>query len=262
MYDMIRLGCIGLEDREMRVLKSIFVLSPELKDHYQLIDNSALREADIVLVNADNEVAIQQWNKLYQINTLVKPLALSGQGKMLGDGIPLQLPIRLPRLVEALKSAVKENTHFDVPSEEVDKDQLLRVLIVDDSFPVRKYMESKVVDLVEVSVQLSFAGSGEEALVKCKGRNYDLVFLDVMMEGMDGYKVCKIIKSRYSAYVVMLTSKKSPFDKVRGTMSGCDAYITKPPEDKRLKEEMDKSLKYRAKQRKKHANGSGQKGLY
>ncbi len=68
-----------------------------------------------------------------------------------------------------------------------------------------------------------------------------------MMEGMDGYQVCKALKSNKSSYVVMLTSKKSPFDRVRGTMSGCDAYVTKPPEDKRLAEEIEKSLKLRAK---------------
>ena len=43
----------------------------------------------------------------------------------------------------------------------------------------------------------------------------------------------------------MLTSKKSPFDKVRGTMSGCDAYVTKPPSDECLVKEVQKCIKYK-----------------
>lgn len=262
MHDIISLGCLGLQDREMRVLKSIFILSPELKEHYKLTDDSALHKADLVLINADSENAIRQWNKLIKINTLAKPLALSGQGRTIGDADSLRLPIRLPNLVEALKDVVKDTTHFEIPSDNTNGGPALRILIVDDSFPVRKYMEQKVADLLDIPAQISFAESGEEALVKCKGRSYDLVFLDVMMEGMDGYKVCKTIKSRYSSYVVMLTSKKSPFDKVRGTMSGCDAYITKPPEDKRLKEEIGKSLKYLAKHGKKNNEKLEQNILY
>ena len=72
-------------------------------------------------------------------------------------------------------------------------------------------------------------------------------YLDVVMEGVDGYKVCKQIKSQHDVHIAMLTSKKSPFDKVRGTMSGCDAYVTKPPTDQRLKEEIEKSIHHRAK---------------
>ncbi len=262
MHDIIKLGYIGLEDREVRVLKSIFILSPDLKERYSLISPNELPEADLVLVNADNEKAVKYWNKLTIVNKGAEPMALSGEGKTIGDAESLKLPIRLPRLVEALEHVVKENTNIDLVAGNTSGEPALRVLIVDDSFPVRKYMEQKIVALVDFPVRLSFAESGEEALSKCKERSYDLVFLDVMMEGMDGYKVCKAIKSRHFSFVVMLTSKKSPFDKVRGTMSGCDAYITKPPEDIRLKEEIAKSVKYRNKQEKKSSAGLAQNGLY
>ena len=108
-------------------------------------------------------------------------------------------------------------------------------------------MEQKLAEIIRFPTRLSLTASGEEAMVKFAKRDFDLVFLDVIMEGVDGYKVCKAIKSRYSAYVVMLTSKKSPFDKVRGTMSGCDAYITKPPADQRLVDEVEKCVKWRSK---------------
>lgn len=262
MHDIIKLGYIGLEDREVRVLKSIFILSPELKESYSLVNEGDLPEADLVLVNVDSEKALRYWSKLTAVNKLAKPLALSAKGRSIGDVEPLKLPIRLPGLIEALEHAVKDSTLFDVADGNASGSSMFRVLVVDDSFPVRQYMEQKIIELVETPVQMSFAESGEEALVKCKEFYYDLVFLDVVMEGMDGYKVCKAIKSSYASYVVMLTSKKSPFDKVRGTMSGCDAYITKPPEDKRLKEEIKKGLKFKMKHPAKDAERAGSSGIY
>lgn len=245
MDEFIKLGHLGLGSREIRVLKSVFSLSPDLKQHYVLTDQSELRGANVVLVNADSREAVQQWNRLSAVNKQAKPMALSSQGNAIGDSEPLALPIRLPRLIKALQEAAKDSTVMNLPSSGGDNQPVLRILVVDDSLPVRKYMEQKIAESVETSTQISFAGSGEEALLKCKGRAYDLVFLDVVMDGMDGYKVCKTIKSNYKTYVVMLTSKKSPFDKVRGTMSGCDAYITKPPEDKRLKEEIRKGFRHK-----------------
>jgi twitching motility two-component system response regulator PilG len=96
-------------------------------------------------------------------------------------------------------------------------------------------MEQKIPLLCQTQIDLSFAASGEEAMKKVKQESPDLIFLDVMMPDVDGYKVCKWIKSiQPTAHVAMLTSKKSPFDKVRGAMSGCNDYLTKPPEDSTL----------------------------
>jgi DNA-binding response OmpR family regulator len=81
--------------------------------------------------------------------------------------------------------------------------------------------------------------SGEEALAIVAKQSYQFVFLDVMMEGLDGYKTCRAIKSNKARrgpppIVVMLTSKGGTIDKIRGNMAGCDAYLTKPLNEKRL----------------------------
>jgi two-component system, cell cycle response regulator len=71
------------------------------------------------------------------------------------------------------------------------------------------------------------------------------VFLDVIMPGIDGYQVCKLIKSKRAANktaVIMLTSKGSPFDRIRGAMAGCDAYLTKPVDEDKLLESIVKFL--------------------
>ncbi len=112
-----------------------------------------------------------------------------------------------------------------------------RVLVVDDSLAVRKFMETR---LAPYAFGVDFAESGEQAIGFTGERTYTCVFLDVILPGVDGYQVCKLIKGKKSAEkptaVVMLTSKSSPFDKIRGTMAGCDAYLTKPVDEDRLLE--------------------------
>jgi twitching motility two-component system response regulator PilG len=108
------------------------------------------------------------------------------------------------------------------------------VLVVDDNLTVREFMAQK---LAPFRFNVEFAESGEKALFMCSQRHYTCVFLDVVMPGMDGYQVCKHIKGRkgvQKSNVIMLTSKSSPFDKIRGTMAGCDAYLTKPVNEERL----------------------------
>jgi two-component system, cell cycle response regulator len=108
------------------------------------------------------------------------------------------------------------------------------VLVVDDNMTVREFMAGK---LAPFQFNVEFAESGEKALFMCSQRHYTCVFLDVVMPGMDGYQVCKHIKGRRTVRrtnVVMLTSRSSPFDKIRGTMAGCDAYLTKPVDEEKL----------------------------
>ena len=248
MHDQIRMGHLGLSDSEVRVLKSIFFLAPQLKESYVLTGYDMLEQADLVLVNIDNSEAINKWNVIARVNRLATPITLSARGKTINGIVPLTLPIRLQKLIESLEEVIKDRTDFKNLDNSAKSETVLNVLIVDDSYPVRKYMEQKLAKLIRLPIRLSLTASGEEAMAKFKNRDFDMVFLDVMMDGVDGYQVCKAIKSRYSAYVVMLTSKKSPFDKVRGTMSGCDAYLTKPPEDKRLIEEIQNCVNWRAKE--------------
>ena len=68
----------------------------------------------------------------------------------------------------------------------------------------------------------------------------------MVLPGIDGYQVCKLIKSNKQAIkrtaVVMLTSRSSPFDKLRGSLAGCDEYLTKPVDENHLLEVIAKFL--------------------
>jgi two-component system cell cycle response regulator len=243
VHDDIKLSYLGLTDNEVRVLKSIFTLAPQLSENFSLTSPSDLEEVDVFLVDADDPQAIARWRQIKQKNDLAMSLMLSSQGESAEGDVTLQRPIRVQKLIAALDDIIAEQTQSSYTT--LISEPEVCALIVDDSYPVRKYMEHKLSELIKEPMKLSFAASGEEAIDRVNAKNYDIIFLDVMMEGVDGYKVCKAIKASKKAYIVMLTSKKSPFDKVRGTMSGCDAYVTKPPSDECLVKEVQKCIQRR-----------------
>ncbi len=105
------------------------------------------------------------------------------------------------------------------------------ILVVDDSDIALRFMANS---LGRFGFEVHLSRSGEEALTRVATTHYEFVFMDVTMPGIDGYQTCKLIKKRpYAAgrrapTVVMLTSRGGMVDKMRGTLSGCDAYLTKP----------------------------------
>lgn len=111
-----------------------------------------------------------------------------------------------------------------------------RVLVVDDSDVALKFMQNR---LRQFGYDGQLARSGEEALAMVAETPYKFVFLDVMMAGLDGYQTCRAIKQNKSHHgtaprVIMLTSKGGTIDKIRGSMAGCDAYLTKPLNERQL----------------------------
>jgi len=103
-----------------------------------------------------------------------------------------------------------------------------KVLVVDDSATIRKLISSKI----ELSGHEAICVSdGIEALEKIKEFVPDLVLLDIMMPQLDGYQVCKFIRSNEATKdvpIVMISGKDGFFDKIRGRMAGTTGYITKP----------------------------------
>jgi two-component system cell cycle response regulator len=109
-----------------------------------------------------------------------------------------------------------------------------RILVVDDILPNVKLLEAK---LSSEYYDVLTATSGEEALQRVAQDSPDLVLLDVMMPGMDGFEVCRRIKAN-PAYahipVVMVTALTDSTDKVRGLEAGADDFLSKPVNDTAL----------------------------
>jgi two-component system, cell cycle response regulator len=114
------------------------------------------------------------------------------------------------------------------------------VLVVDDSDIVRRTMLRKINDYGHTT---DLAANGEEAMAMLLNHKYRVIFLDVLMPGLDGLEICKRIKRSVeyrSTAVYMLTSKDGLFDRVRATMAGCDGYLVKPLESKKLRDVLEK----------------------
>jgi DNA-binding response OmpR family regulator len=100
-----------------------------------------------------------------------------------------------------------------------------RILLVDDELSVQKLL---AYPLRKEGYDVVPALDGREALERLRDDNFDLVVLDVMLPRMDGFDVCRAIRSRSTVPIIMLTAKTEETDKVLGLELGADDYITKP----------------------------------
>ena len=106
-----------------------------------------------------------------------------------------------------------------------------RVLVVDDILANVKLLEAR---LSAEYFDVLTAYNGQEALDICERERVDVVLLDVMMPGMDGFEVCRRIKADPKTMhmpVVMVTALDQPSDKVQGLRGGADDFLTKPVDD-------------------------------
>src|SRR5436853_2344088 len=106
-----------------------------------------------------------------------------------------------------------------------------RVLVVDDVPTNVKLLEAR---LSAEYFDVLTATSGAEALAICERAECDVVLLDVMMPDMDGFEVCRRLKSDPRTHhipVIMVTALDQPSDRVRGLEAGADDFLTKPVSD-------------------------------
>ena len=103
-----------------------------------------------------------------------------------------------------------------------------QVLVVEDSVQIREmildYFSAKGGD----TIQLTAAADGNKGLEYVYEHEYDLVLLDIMLPGIDGYEVCQRIRKNHNTPIIMLSAKGEVFDKVLGLKMGADDYIMKP----------------------------------
>ncbi|MBQ2645482.1 response regulator transcription factor [bacterium] len=101
-----------------------------------------------------------------------------------------------------------------------------RLLVVDDDTDIRELLEF---DLAQSGYDVDTAKDGSEGLQKALSNHYDLILLDVMMPKINGFDVCKNIKSHKPEIpILLLTAKGTINDKTIGFNSGADDYIVKP----------------------------------
>ena len=106
-----------------------------------------------------------------------------------------------------------------------------RVLVVDDDKNIcellRLYLEKEGYGVI-------LAQDGEEAVVKFNALKPDIILLDIMLPGIDGWQVCREIRKKSNVPIIMITAKVETFDKVLGLELGADDYIVKPFDTKEV----------------------------
>ncbi|MBZ0113484.1 MAG: response regulator [Thermoanaerobaculia bacterium] len=120
------------------------------------------------------------------------------------------------------------------------------ILVVDDEPDVRRMLQ---VILDRNGYEVQVVSSGLAALMAVNDETPDLILLDIMMEGMDGWEVLKLLKMEERTRgipVVILSARVEPRDKVRGLQEGAVDYITKPFSVKDVLESIHLILKPRA----------------
>ncbi len=253
---------MGLQEFDKRVLTSIFRLSLSRDRSYAETQLDSQNPADIILLNRSNDAVMADYQKRFvgqeakpRIPTILLSREKPDTPYFYHIGLPLRAPLVLGVLDEVTIKELNFIPELTIGNEDSNETlstgimrkiadapsvlQQAQVLVVDDSPTVRKQIEMQ---LKLLGFAADSAADGETALEMVQRWKYRIIFLDVVMPGIDGYKVCKAIKKlplTRHVPVIMLTGKSSPFDRVRGTLAGCDSYLTKPVE----REAFEKTVK-------------------
>ena len=100
-----------------------------------------------------------------------------------------------------------------------------KILIVEDEVAIAD-LEKDYLELSDFTVDI--CNTGDEGLEAALKGNYDLVILDLMLPGLDGFEVCRRIREEKDIPILMVSAKKDDIDKIRGLGLGADDYMTKP----------------------------------
>ena len=103
--------------------------------------------------------------------------------------------------------------------------EMSRVLIIEDEEAIAD-LEKDYLELSEFEV--SVENRGDTGLKAALSEDFDIIILDLMLPGMDGFEICKKIREQKNVPILMVSAKKDDIDKIRGLGLGADDYMTKP----------------------------------
>lgn len=103
---------------------------------------------------------------------------------------------------------------------------MTKILLVEDEDSIRKFVK---INLEREHYKVFEAASGEEGLEVARREKPEIVVLDIMLPGIDGFEVCRILRNEFPELgIIMLSAKSEDLDKIMGLQYGSDDYLTKP----------------------------------
>ncbi len=257
------LGILGLNRRERAIVLSLCGLSRSRERRYRVVGSTESTQAQILVADLDDSDAVARLEQLEEVNANMPAVLVSGEhqklsGKPYGliragiagrllkllDMITIRELKYVPELVVGAAGSNAPGLEERILSgNQAQAKQRARVLVVDDSAAVRVQMKL-VLELHGLEVE--FAEDAEKALELVARREYQIIFLDIVLPEMDGYAACKRIKAgglNQDTPIIMLTGKSRTFDRIRGVMAGCSRYVCKPIDASALRSLLDEYLK-------------------
>ncbi len=237
--EQIGVCLVGISIDDALKLRKIFQLSSTRKRCY--VENAIDSEKEVqIIISGDPEITVKDdqvlvtYGKDYSNSSFhLQPPLMSLRVLRVLDGIELKKSenfsvINTPSKLDRVKALDKDTVNeTETQSEKISS---YRVLIVDDSVLIHKALEIEL-NKASFNTQNEYTESGEDCLKLISENQYDMIFLDIMMPGIDGFETCTEIR-KVTSYkkvpIIMLSAKTSPVDEVKGVMAGCTSYLTKP----------------------------------
>lgn len=251
---------LGFEEKERMLFRNILKISEQRPLEFRAFTSSRDTRPHVVIVNADHAESLSKWHAYRSgLGTHVVSAIFLCRGQAPeGSRYVLNRPFLATRLFSLLERVVTEEHGYQPAAAFAQDDMLLltdervprpvgeskprlvpvappartdvrtTALVCDDSLPVRIQMKGVLEKVVD---EVDFAETGEDALELAAKKQYDIIFLDVILPGIDGYETCRRIRKdlrRDKTPILMLTSNSSPADRVKAKLAGCDTYLIKP----------------------------------
>jgi two-component system, cell cycle response regulator len=255
MSGQIAIALCGLSAKDARLIEIVSSRAPG-QHKFVCVDAAANSPCQIAMIDMQSPTGPETFQRVRASNPKVVPVCISDMGTMGESRFRLARRSLLLHLLRVLEQICEEElrgakvstlqpransttptatsnssnafSNLPTPSAAVKKLEPLCALVVDDSNTVRTQLQAA---LQRVGIQAQLAENAEQASKILQTRAMDLIFLDVVMPGMDGYDLCRQIKQNSYTRgipIIMLTSRSSPFDRARGALAGCDSYLVKP----------------------------------
>lgn len=242
---------IGLDAKETAIFDRVVSFNKTHGLEAGVVDDMA--DADLFVVADSSYSTVEHLS-----NSKTMVVVANNEDIELGDfqvGRPLMITKVMNLLKDALENAKQKkangsNAESNAPSTvaaSVDVEaKPHHALIIDDSAAIRKQLE---LELRDAGISSDYAECGEDALEKIKDKDthYDLIFLDIIMPGIDGYETCKAMRSNpdfKKTPIIMLSGKTTPLDEVQGVIAGATTYLTKPVKSDRLQVTLNRVTKW------------------
>jgi twitching motility two-component system response regulator PilG len=232
----LKVAVFTAQQRDMRVIGIVLTHLKSAQNAFSMADRGGDADIDIALVDDSDPDMRKRLANVMARHPQVRVVYLvgetgpaGGRTELLSSQLMMQLLPTLERLVQRTDAqppavpARPETTVTAMPPTPAK----LRALVVDDSQTVRTQLANV---MSNIGMACDIADGARSALAQLANRQYDLIYVDVMMPDMDGYTLTREIKRDRSnkAPVIILTSQSSPFDRARGALAGCDIFLTKP----------------------------------